>query len=435
LEVLEGFMKVLVIGSGGREHALAWKIAQSPEVEQVFIAPGNAGTSEVGLNVDIGVDDQEGLLRFARDNQIGLTVVGPEAPLVAGIVDRFESEGLSIFGPSSQAAQLEGSKDFAKSFMTEFNIPTARSETFNMLEPALTYIEQHRAPLVIKADGLAAGKGVTVAKDLETARRALKECFEERIFGEAGSRVVIEDFLEGEEVSVLAICDGTRFLALPSSQDHKRLLDGDEGPNTGGMGAYCPAPVLTPDLQQFVDSKVLHPTLEGMAQRGTPYKGVLYAGMILTSDGPKVLEFNCRMGDPETQAVLPVVRNDLLRVFLDASAGRLEATADIEVDPRPAVCVVMASGGYPGSYPKGLPISGLAHTKSCSDSVVFHAGTRTGEDGSVLTAGGRVLGVVGRGKDIAHAIRTAYDSVSKIGFEGVQFRRDIGKRAITSSLR
>jgi phosphoribosylamine---glycine ligase len=427
-------MKVLVIGSGGREHALAWKIAQSPEAEQVFIAPGNAGTSEVGLNVNIGADDLEGLLRFARDNQIGLTVVGPEAPLVAGIVDRFESEGLPIFGPSRQAAQLEGSKDFAKSFMTEFDIPTACSQTFNSLEPALDHLEKHGAPLVIKADGLAAGKGVTVAEDLETARRALKECFEERIFGEAGSRVVIEDFLDGEEVSVLAICDGTRFLALPPSQDHKRLLDGDEGPNTGGMGAYCPAPVLTPDLQQFVDTQVLAPTLAGMAKRGTPYKGVLYAGMILTSDGPKVLEFNCRMGDPETQAVLPVVRNDLLRLFLDASAGRLESTTAIDVDPRPAVCVVMASGGYPGSYLKGLPISGLVQAKSRFDSVVFHAGTRSGEDGSVLTAGGRVLGVVGRGEDIAHAIRTAYASVSKISFEGAQFRRDIGKRAITPSL-
>ncbi len=425
-------MKVLVIGSGGREHALAWKLAQSPEAEKVFIAPGNAGTSEAGTNVEIPVDDLEGLLRFARDNQIGLTVVGPEAPLIAGIVDRFEAEGLAIFGPTQKAAQLEGSKDFAKSFMKEFGIPTANSQTFDSLAPAVTYVEKHGAPVVVKADGLAAGKGVTVAQDVGTARRALKESLEDKVFGKAGSRVVIEEYLEGEEVSVLAICDGIRFLALPPSQDHKRLLDGDEGPNTGGMGAYCPAPVLTPDLQRFVDSMVLKPTLDGMAQRGTPYKGVLYAGMILTSDGPKVLEFNCRMGDPETQAVLPVVKNDLLRLFLDASAGKLDPSTSIEVDPSPAVCVVMASHGYPGSYPKGLPITGLEYVQACTDCVVFHAGTRTGEDGSVLTAGGRVLGVVGRGGDIAQAIGTAYASLSKIHFEGAQYRRDIGKRAIIS---
>ena len=424
-------MKVLVIGSGGREHALAWKIAQSPLAEKVFIAPGNAGTSEVGTNVNIGVDDLADLLSFAREQKIDLTVVGPEAPLVAGIVDQFESEGLAIFGPSRQAAQLEGSKDFAKSFLKEFGIPTGGSQTFDSLEPALGYITKHGAPLVIKADGLAAGKGVTVAQDLETARRALKECFEEKVFGEAGSKVVIEEFLDGEEVSVLAVCDGTRFLTLPSSQDHKRLLDGDEGPNTGGMGAYCPAPVLTPDLQRFVDTRVIKPTLDGMVQHGTPYKGVLYAGMILTKDGPKVLEFNCRMGDPETQAVLPVIKNDLLQLFLDASAGRLSSTATIEVDPCPAVCIVMASKGYPGSYPKGLPIQGLDHAKASVDSVVFHAGTRPGLDSSILTSGGRVLGVVGRGVDIQQAIGTAYDSVSKISFEGAQYRKDIGKRAIT----
>ncbi len=428
-------MKVLVIGSGGREHALAWKLAQSPDAEKIYIAPGNAGTSEVGENINIGVDDLQGLLRFAHDSQIRLTVVGPEAPLVAGIVDLFESEGLAIFGPSQKAAQLEGSKDFAKTFMQEFGIPTAASLTFESLAPALAYVETHGVPLVIKADGLAAGKGVTVATDLKTARHALKECFEDKVFGTAGARVVIEDFLDGEEVSVLAVCDGIRFLALPPSQDHKRLLDGDVGPNTGGMGAYCPAPVLTPDLQRFVDSKVLKPTLEGMAQRGTPYKGVLYAGMILTQDGPKVLEFNCRMGDPETQAVLPVVQNDLLKLFLDASTGRLDPATVIHVDPRPAVCVVMASEGYPGSYPKGRPISGLADSKTCLDYVVFHAGTKAGEDGTILTAGGRVLGVVGRGGDISQAIGSAYASVAGITFEGAQYRRDIGKHAVTPSSR
>ncbi|MCA9437589.1 MAG: phosphoribosylamine--glycine ligase, partial [Candidatus Omnitrophica bacterium] len=293
-------MKVLVIGSGGREHALVWKLAQSPKVTQVFAAPGNPGTAEIGTNVSISVDDLEGLAKFASENGIDLTVVGPEAPLVAGIVDLFRQRGLPIFGPEKAAAQLEGSKDFAKQFMREFGIPTARSMTFDNLEDAKAYVEAEGVPIVIKADGLAAGKGVTVAHDRTTAMTALDDCFENQVFGEAGSRVVIEECMVGEEASVLAICDGKTFVSLPSSQDHKPAFDNDEGPNTGGMGAYSPAPVMTPEITRIVDEKILAPAIRGMQERGTPYIGILYAGLMITDEGPKVVEFNCRMGDPET---------------------------------------------------------------------------------------------------------------------------------------
>jgi phosphoribosylamine--glycine ligase len=423
-------MRVLVIGSGGREHALAWKLSQSSKVTRVFTAPGNPGTAEVGTNIDLSADDLAGLEDFAKKERIDLTVVGPEAPLVAGVVDRFQHAGLPIFGPVRAAAQLEGSKHFAKTFMQECGIPTARSETFDALEPALRYIHRHGAPLVVKADGLAAGKGVTVAFDVVTAANSLRQCFEEKAFGEAGSRVVIEDYLEGEEISVLAVCDGKTFLTLPPSQDHKRLLDGDQGPNTGGMGAYCPAPVFTPDLQRRVEETVLRPAIEGMARRDTPYVGILYAGIILTSGGPKVLEFNCRMGDPETQAVLPVVGSDLFDLFSAAARGALSEFGPLQVDSRPAVCVVMASEGYPGSYPKGRLITGLEGLRSDPDVVVFHAGTKRAEDGSLVTAGGRVLGFTARGSDIGAAIHQAYRGVERIQFEGAQYRRDIGSRAL-----
>jgi phosphoribosylamine--glycine ligase len=421
-------MKVLVIGSGGREHALAWKLAQSPFVQQVFTAPGNPGTALAGTNVPIAPDDFEELIRFTRKERVDLTVVGPEAPLVAGIVDRFRSEGLSIFGPTQAAAQLEGSKQFAKEFMQEFGIPTASFASFEALAPALEYVRRQGAPIVIKADGLAAGKGVTVAMDLTTAQAALRQCFEEKAFGAAGHRVVIEDYLEGEEVSVLAICDGKSFVTLPPSQDHKRLLDGDAGPNTGGMGAYSPAPILDAELQRLVEACVLRPTLDGMIKRGTPYAGVLYAGLVLTKEGIKVLEFNCRMGDPETQAVLPVVESDLFDLFSKAASGGLADCGPVRTGSRSAVCVVMASAGYPGTSPKGRTISGLDSVNP--DTEVFHAGTAFGPNGEVVTSGGRVLGVTALGEDISEAITNAYASVCGIHFDGAQYRRDIGRKAI-----
>ncbi|MCG3197753.1 MAG: phosphoribosylamine--glycine ligase [Candidatus Omnitrophica bacterium] len=426
-------MKVLVIGSGGREHALAWKLAQSPKVTRLYIAPGNPGTAQVGANVPILSEDLDGLLGFAEEERIDLTVVGPEAPLVAGIVDRFREGGRLVFGPTEAAARLEGSKHFAKEFMRANGIPTARSETFDALEPALAYVRKEGAPIVVKADGLAAGKGVTVALDVATAARALSECFESRAFGEAGGRVVIEEYLEGEEVSVLAICDGTSFLTLPSSQDHKRLLDNDQGPNTGGMGAYSPAPALTEELRARVEREVLQPTMAGMARAGTPYVGVLYAGMMLTSGGPKVLEFNCRMGDPETQAVLPMVENDLFELFHAAASGGLQAFGPIRAARGAAVCVVLASEGYPGSYPKGRLIEGLESLRRDPEVVVFHAGTRFDESGRVVTAGGRVLGVTARGDSVRAAIERAYRAVEQVRFEGMSFRRDIGRRAIARS--
>ncbi|MCB9767033.1 MAG: phosphoribosylamine--glycine ligase [Candidatus Omnitrophica bacterium] len=422
-------MKVLVIGSGGREHALVWKLAQSPKVTQVFAAPGNPGTAEIGTNVSISVDDLEGLAKFASENGIDLTVVGPEAPLVAGIVDLFRQKGLPVFGPEKAAAQLEGSKDFAKQFMREFDIPTARSMTFDNLEDARSYVEAEGVPIVIKADGLAAGKGVTVAHDRTTAMTALDDCFENQIFGEAGSRVVIEECMVGEEASVLAICDGKTFVSLPSSQDHKPAFDNDEGPNTGGMGAYSPAPVMTPEITRIVDEKILTPAIRGMQERGTPYIGILYAGLMITDEGPKVVEFNCRMGDPETQAVLPVLESDLCELLLLASEGRLDEHPGLEVSPNPAVCVVLASGGYPGSYEKGKEIHGLESLHGAPDTTAFHAGTKE-QEGKIVTAGGRVLGITGRGETVAAAIEGAYKGVSKISFEGMFFRKDIGKKAL-----
>ncbi|MCK6497627.1 phosphoribosylamine--glycine ligase [bacterium] len=422
-------MKVLIVGNGGREHALAWKLAQSPKVGQIFIAPGNGGTCLAGENIAIQSEDLDGLSGFSRQQQIDLTVVGPEAPLVNGIVDHFDSRGLRIFGPSKKAAQLEGSKHFAKTFMKEKGIPTAHSESFGSFETAVGYIKKRGTPIVIKADGLAAGKGVTVAQDLTTATQALRDCFENRAFGDAGSTVVIEDFLEGEEVSILAICDGQDYLILPSSQDHKRLLDQDRGPNTGGMGAYSPAPVVTPSLLEQVEKFIIHPTLEGMTAQGSPYKGVLYVGLILTREGPKVLEFNCRMGDPETQCVLPLVEFDLFDLFYSAAQGNLLHKGICPPSKRAAACVVMASGGYPGSIEKGIAISGTEKVQD-EDVVIFHAGTGRAENGQLVTTGGRVLGVTACAESLSSALDKAYQAVGDIAFEGAQYRKDIGYRAI-----
>jgi len=426
-------MKVLVIGSGGREHALAWKLARSPKVSEVITAPGNPGTAKVGRNAEISSEDLEGLLEFATDEKIDLTVVGPEAPLVAGIVDRFHEKMLPIFGPVQAAARLEGSKDFAKSFMAEYGIPTARSQTFDNFEDAKRHVESEGVPIVIKADGLAAGKGVTVARDMESAIRSLRECFQDKVFGEAGNRVVIEECLVGEEASVLAICDGETFVSLPPSQDHKPAFDDDQGPNTGGMGAYAPAPVMTPELIRRVDEEILSPAIRGMKDRGTPYVGVLYAGLMITEEGPKVIEFNCRLGDPETQAVLPLVESDLFELLALAAGERLSQHAGLEVSNRPAVCVVMASGGYPGSYEKGKEILGLDTLEDDSEIDVFHAGTKSDGSGKTVTAGGRVLGIVGRGDTVEKAIDKAYEGIRQVSFEGAHFRKDIGRKALRRS--
>jgi phosphoribosylamine--glycine ligase len=419
-------MKILVIGSGGREHALCWKIKQSPKAAKLYCAPGNGGISALAECVNIKADDIAGLLKFAKENQVDLTVVGPEVPLVLGIVDLFEGEGLRIFGPSKAAARLEGSKVYAKSFMKRWEIPTANYAAFTDLKPALAGLKDFILPVVVKADGLAAGKGVIICQTLEEAEAALKTIMAERVFKDAGKKVVIEEFLVGEEASILAVADGKDFLILESSQDHKRIFDNDEGPNTGGMGAYSPAPVVTPARMEEIAAKVIKPVIDGMADEEAPFKGILYAGIMVTADGPKVLEFNTRFGDPETQAVLPRLKSDLVEVMLAACEGRL-AGLKLEWDPQPCVCVVMAAGGYPGDYSTGQAISGL---DSVSDgAVVFHAGTK--KDGAqIVTSGGRVLGVTSLGDNIAVAIQSAYAVVEKISFDGCQYRKDIGKKAL-----
>lgn len=389
-------MKVLVVGGGGREHAIVWKLAQSPLVDCIYCAPGNAGIAQLADCVNIKAEDVEGLLDFALAEAVDMTVVGPEAPLAAGIVDKFEAAGLKIFGPSQRAALIEGSKALAKEIMYKYNIPTAKYADFTELDAALAYLEEQGAPIVIKADGLAAGKGVVVAMTLAEAQAAVRDMLSGNAFGQAGSRVVIEEFLQGEEVSVLAFSDGKTILPMVSAQDHKRVFDGDKGPNTGGMGAYSPAPVYTDVLAAEVLEKVLQPAVDGMAAEGRLYKGVLYAGLMLTPDGVRVLEFNARFGDPETQAVLMRLKSDLAEVMLAVIEGRL-AEQKLEWYDEAAVCVVLASGGYPGSYKKGLAISGLEAERL--EVEVFHAGTKfVGQQ--VMTDGGRVLGVTARGKTI-----------------------------------
>ena len=421
-------MRVLVIGSGGREHALAWKVSRSPRVTEVFCAPGNAGISKVAQCVDIAADDVAKLVEFARDKEIGLTIVGPEAALTLGIVDAFESEGLKIFGATRQAAKIESSKAFAKDLMKKYGIPTGFYGVFEDPESARGYVREKGVPIVVKADGLAAGKGVIVCRTEQEAFDSIDTIMVRRAFGSAGGKVVIEECLIGEEASFIALTDGRTITPLPSSQDHKAVYDGDEGPNTGGMGAYSPAPVLTAELEREVMETVMTRAVEGMASEGIPYKGVLYAGLMIADDGPKVLEFNARFGDPETQPILARMRSDIVTALEAVVDGRL-GEIEIELDPRPAVCVVMASGGYPGSYDKGIAISGLDEADAMDDLMVFHAGT-TSTNGAFATNGGRVLGVTALGDSVGDAIEKAYAGVEKIAWEGVHYRRDIGQKAL-----
>ena len=423
-------MKVLVIGGGGREHALAWKASQSIGVTDVFVAPGNAGTAtEKGLtNVDISATDVEALVAFAKENAIGLTIVGPEAPLVIGVVDAFEAEGLKIFGPSKGAAQLEGSKAFTKDFLARHKIPTADYQNFTEIEPALAYVREKGAPIVVKADGLAAGKGVIVAMTLEEAEDAIKDMLAGNAFGEAGSRVVIEEFLAGEEASFIVMVDGKNVSAFATSQDHKRMGDGDTGPNTGGMGAYSPAPVVTPDIHQRIMDEVIYPTVNGMAEEGYPYTGFLYAGLMIMADGtPKVIEYNCRFGDPETQPIMLRLQSDLVALCLKACDGEL-AGIEIDFDSRAAVGVVLAAGGYPADYAKGDVISGLDAAAKL-EGKVFHAGTAL-QDGEVVTSGGRVLCATALGNSVTEAQQQAYQLVKAIDWKDVYFRNDIAYRAM-----
>ncbi|MBR4944962.1 MAG: phosphoribosylamine--glycine ligase [Peptococcaceae bacterium] len=419
-------MKVLVIGSGGREHALVWKISQSPLVEKIYCAPGNAGIGQMAECVAIKAEDLDGLLDFALQNEIGLTVVGPEVPLTMGIVDKFQEKGLKIFGPSGKAAEIEGSKTFAKDLMAKYNIPTAKYGAFTDAEKAKAFLAEVGLPCVVKADGLAAGKGVLICETKEEAETAVDDILVDNKFGNAGSRVVVEEFLTGQEVSMLAFSDGKTIVPMVSSQDHKRIWDGDKGLNTGGMGAYSPAPIYTADIHEIVVPQVLEATISAMEQEGRTFAGILYAGLMLTEDGPKVLEFNARFGDPETQAVLPRLKSDLVEIILAIIDGRL-AEMNIEWHEEAAVCVVMASGGYPETSDKGRVISGLEAAAEAG-AIVFHAGTKE-TDGNIVTNGGRVLGISALGKDIAEAIANAYKGVEKITFENMQYRTDIGKKA------
>ncbi len=423
-------MNVLVIGSGGREHAFAWKIAQSNLVDKVYVAPGNGGTAnEVKCeNLNIAVNDFDALIDFVKNNKIDLTVVGPEDPLAAGIVDAFEKEGLKIFGPNKDAAQLEASKAFAKEIMIAADIPTAFYKKFDNFEDSEKYIYEKSAPIVVKADGLAAGKGVTVAMTKDEAINALKEIFIDDIFGKAGSTVVIEEFLKGEEASYLAFSDGETVLPLASSQDHKPAYDGDKGPNTGGMGAYSPAPVVTDEIFNFATEKIAYPLIKEMKKRGIVFKGIIYAGLMITDDGVKVLEFNARMGDPETQPVLMRMKSDIIPVIEAAIDGKLNEIK-LEWYDEATVCVVMASGGYPKSYEKGYEITGIEDAEKSENIKVFHAGTKI-ENGKLINSGGRVLGVTARHKDLKVAIQDAYKAVEKINWKDVFYRKDIGKKAL-----
>jgi phosphoribosylamine--glycine ligase len=430
LESKQESMKVLVVGGGGREHALAWKIAQSPRVTSVLVAPGNAGTEmEPGVsNISVSAEDIDGLLSLAIDQQVGLTVVGPEAPLVAGIVDRFTDAGLRCFGPCRAAAQLEGSKTFSKEFMARHGIPTADYRTFSKIEPALAHVREKGAPIVIKADGLAAGKGVFTANTLSEAEDAVRSMLQKGAFGDAGERVVIEEFLIGEEASIIALVDGRNILPLATSQDHKARDDGDTGPNTGGMGAYSPAPVITPEISERIMAEVMQKTVDGMGADGCPYVGFLYAGVMIAPDGsPKVLEFNCRFGDPETQPVLFRLRSDLTELIESALDQELD-TKTAEWDPRIALGVVMAAGGYPDEYRKGDPISGLPDN-SPEHLKVFHAGTLKSH-GEIVTNGGRVLCAVALGDTTMAAQSGAYSLVEQISWADAYYRRDIGYRAV-----
>ncbi len=423
-------MKVLVIGKGGREHALVWKLARSPRAERVYCAPGNAGTAEDGVNVDIDANDFDRLVRFAKKESIGLTVVGPEEPLCLGIVDQFEKAGLRVFGPDKAAAELEGSKVFAKELMRSADIPTAEFRVFDHPDPARRYIETREYPLVVKADGLAGGKGAIVCKNTEEALAAVERIMVKEAFGAAGRRVVVEKRLEGEELSVLALVSGRTIVPLAPTQDHKAAFDNDEGPNTGGMGAYCPAPLGALTLMSEVESTILVPAVHALKRSRRSFKGVLYAGLMITPQGPRVLEFNVRLGDPETQPLLMRLKTDLLELLDAAVDDRLDQFPEerLEWDPRPAVCVVMASEGYPGTYQKGRSIDGLEHAAQLPNVKVFHAGTKKA-DGRVMTDGGRVLGVTALGETLTTAQARAYEAVKHISFAGAFYRRDIGDKA------
>ena len=421
-------MKVLVIGSGGREHTLVWKITQSPKVSKVYCAPGNAGISRLAQCVNIDADSIEKLVDFAQKEKIDLTVVGPELPLSRGIVNEFNQQGLRIFGPSKEAAEIESSKVFSKYLLKKYNIPTANYQVFQNIEKALDDIKKQTFPLVIKADGLAAGKGVFIVKNLSQAKDALNALMEEKKFGEAGRQVIIEEFLEGEEVSILAFCDGKTVIPMVSSQDHKKIFDNDQGPNTGGMGAYSPVPFYPDEFEKRVLEEILKPTVKGLQNEGKEYKGVLYAGLILTKEGPKVLEFNARFGDPETQVILPRLKTDLIDI-LNAVIDSTLHKINIQWEDNAAVCVVVASGGYPEKYQKGKVISGLEKLEKMKDMIAFHAGTKF-QEGRVVTSGGRVLGITAWDETISKAKEKAYKGVNEIYFEDMYYRKDIAAKAI-----
>lgn len=425
-------MKVLIVGGGGREHALAWKVSQSPKVKKIYAAPGNAGISELAECVAIKSDDISALAAFARDKSVDLTIVGPETPLSMGIVDEFAKNGLKAFGPSKLAAEIEASKIFAKDLMKKYRIPTADYETFTDLDAAVSYVRRKGAPIVIKADGLAAGKGVVVAETEQDAISALDMIMSQKAFGRAGERVVIEECLKGEEASFMAFTDGKTVLPMASAQDHKRVFDGDKGPNTGGMGAYSPAPVVTKKIERQVMEEIMIPTVRAMEKEGRPFKGVLYAGLMIEGGKARVLEFNARFGDPETQPVLARLDTDLIEIIEAILSGTL-SKLEVKWKPESAVCVVMASAGYPGSYEKGKVINGLEKAAARTNVMVFHAGTAV-KDGKVVTDGGRVLGVTGIGPEIAAAIDNAYAAVHDIYFEGAHYRKDIGARALAEGV-
>ncbi len=425
-------MNVLLIGSGGREHAIAWKLAQSKNLGRLYIAPGNPGTAQCGGNIPIGVSDTDKLVDFARQNNIALVVVGPEDPLAAGVVDAFEAAGKKAFGPSAGAAQLEADKAFAKQLMRSSAISTAEGQVFERFADAKAYIASRDEPVVVKAAGLAKGKGVFVCDDPADGIVAAEKIMCGKIFGSAGGKIVVEDKLLGEEASILAFVDGRNIYVMESSQDHKPIGDGDTGPNTGGMGAYSPAPVVTDEMMDRIAREILVPVVDGMNRNGTPYKGVLYAGLMVTAGGPRVLEFNVRFGDPETQPILMRLKSDLLEIMLAVCDGTLDEVT-LQWDPRPAVCVVIAAGGYPGEYEKGKIITGIAQAEKLEDVVVFHAGTAA-KNASLVTNGGRVLGVTAMGQTIADAKAKAYEAVDKIKFDGAYCRRDIADKAIKRTI-
>ncbi len=425
-------MKVLVVGGGGREHALVWKIAQSKNVEKIFCAPGNAGISEIAETIPIKAEDLNSLLNFAIENKIDLTVVGPELPLSLGIVDLFESKGLKIFGPGKKSAEIESSKVFAKNFMKKYGIPTANYETFTSdeINRAKNFVKSMNSPIVIKADGLAGGKGVTICESIEEAIQTIQLYLNKKIFGQAGEKIVIEEFLQGEEASVFVITDGEDFITLAPAQDYKRVFDNDRGKNTGGMGSYAPTPIIDELMLERIKSEIIKPTIEGLKNEGRTYKGCLYCGLMITKDGPKVLEFNCRFGDPETQVVLPLLDGDIIDMFFKAIDGGIK-NFNYDIKKATAICVILASAGYPDSYETGKEIFGIEEVKKMKDIILFHAGTKK-IDGKILTSGGRVLGVtaIGGENDFENTIKKVYTAVEKIKFDGMHYRTDIGKKAM-----